>query len=37
MVKDTYVFVPNEIGFLLGIFYTLSCYGLMDSKVGEGA
>ena len=36
VVKDTYVYVPNEIGFLLGLFYTLSCYGLVDSKARRG-
>ncbi len=33
VVRDWYVWVPNEIGFLLGSFYTLSCFGLLDTKV----
>ena len=37
VIEDTYVFVPNEIGFMLGAFYTLSCYGLLDTKVGRQA
>lgn len=32
VVRDWYVWVPNEIGFLLGSFYTLSCFGLLDTK-----
>lgn len=34
VIDDIYVYVPNEIGLMLGAFYTLSCYGLVDSKVG---
>jgi solute carrier family 50 protein (sugar transporter) len=35
VIQDWYVWAPNEIGFLLGVFYTLSCYGLVDTKVRQ--
>jgi hypothetical protein len=32
--KDALIFWPNEIGLLLGLFFTLSAYSLADTKVG---
>ncbi len=31
--KDPYVFMANDPGLLLGLFYTLSAYGYADAKV----
>ena len=31
--KDAYVFLANDPGILLGMFYTLSAYGYADTKV----
>ena len=31
--KDPYVFLANDPGLLLGLFYTLSAYGYADAKV----
>lgn len=31
--KDPYVFLANDPGVLLGLFYTLSAYGYADVKV----
>ena len=31
--KDPYVFLANDPGLLLGLFYTLSAYGYADVKV----
>ena len=31
--KDPYVFLANDPGILLGLFYTLSAYGYADVKV----
>jgi hypothetical protein len=32
-IRNVLVLVPNQIGLLLGLFYTLSCYGVADTKV----
>lgn len=32
VLRNNYVYVPNQIGFMLGLFYTMSCYSYMDSK-----
>lgn len=31
--KDVYVFLANDPGLLLGLFYTLSAFGYADAKV----
>lgn len=31
--KDPYVFLANDPGLLLGLFYTFSAYGYADAKV----
>lgn len=33
VTKDPYVFLANDPGVLLGLFYTLSAYGYADAKV----
>ena len=33
VTKDPYVFLANDPGVLLGLFYTLSAYGFADAKV----
>lgn len=35
VISDVMVYWPNQIGMLLGLFMTLSCYSLADTKVGE--
>ena len=35
--KDPYVFMANDPGLLLGLFYTLSAYGYADAKVRSRA
>ncbi len=35
--KDPYVFMANDPGLLLGLFYTLSAYGYADAKVRSTA
>ncbi|KAK9815217.1 hypothetical protein WJX72_000111 [[Myrmecia] bisecta] len=33
LTQDTYVLLANELGFLLGMFYTLTAVGLSDPKL----
>ena len=35
VTKDPYVFMANDPGLVLGLFYTFSAYGFADSKVGS--
>ena len=37
VIKDWLVYWPNEVGLLVGLFFTMSCYGLADTKVGRRA
>lgn len=33
VTKDPYVFLANDPGLILGLFYTFSAYGYADTKV----
>lgn len=35
VTDDALVYWPNALGFLLGMFYTFSCYGLADTKTRD--